>query len=197
MNMQVRFAPDRLVQKQRGDARVDATRKSKQDFFVFNFALNPGGFLFDDGLHFPGFFHLADIGKEIIEDLIAILGMDDFGMKLDAVPRHHVVMHRRDWTRRTGSVDAPQRSQGLDLIAVRHEDAKRRRRVLKEGGFIAATLNRLTTVFPTFRFRDRLVHRMGHQLHAITNPQDGNAQIKQTNVDSGCAGFIDAVRTAA
>ena len=92
--------PDRLVDEQGGDGRVDAAGERAEDTLAPDLGANPLDLLLDHRGRRPGRRRLRDPVEEVLEHVRAVRRVHDLGVELDAVERAARVLEGGDRRRR-------------------------------------------------------------------------------------------------
>ena len=87
---------DRLVDEQRGDGAVDAAGEAAEHALAADARADPLDLLLDHGGGRPGGRGVGDAVEEVLQHLLAVRGVHDLGVELDAVEAADRVLERAD-----------------------------------------------------------------------------------------------------
>ena len=94
---------DRPVDEHRRDRRIDAAGEAADDLAVADLLADLRDLLVDHRRRRPALLAAGDLAQEALEDLLAVRGVDDLGVELDAVEAALERLERRDRRSRAGS----------------------------------------------------------------------------------------------
>ena len=180
----------RLGDQGRRHRGVDAARQRAEDLLGPDLRANRGDLFFDDRGIGPGGRDLGDVVKERREQLLSPLGMGDLGVELYGVEATVGVLHRRD--RGFGRRGAYDETFGgtRNGVTVAHPAVGR-------GGPFTHQARRTTSgdhgasVFSRPRARDVAAELQCHELGAVTDAQDRNAEFVDRRIQRGCGHLVD------
>ena len=188
--------PDGPVNQRGGYGGIHAAGQGQQDGARFAHRLPDlpdGGF--SEGAHGPVPGAAAALEQEIPDQHAPVLGMGDFGMKLDAADLLFILHHGGHRTVIRFRDDPEARGACADLPGVAHPAG---------GGAFQSSQQPLPflhpdgdpAVFPLRGLFHPAAKEQGGQLHAIADAQDGDARLIDGGIDPGRAFVMDAGGTA-
>ena len=195
MKMQVRFVPDGLVDDERRDERVDAARQAADDLARPDRPPDLLDLALDERGDRPVGAQAGQPEEEIPQDLLAFLGVDDLGVELDAVefPGRVLDDGRRGVGRAAGDGEA--RRRAFEPVAVAHPDLLLVLDLGQEprtGGDAQGG----EAVFALLGRDDLAAERVGHELDAVADAQDRDAELEEALGRVRRALVVDALGTA-
>ena len=167
------------VDDQGGDERIDAAAQAAENAPAAGGLADFGGFSFDERAHVPIGNQAGDFEEKIGQDLEAFLRVDDFGMELDAVEiALRILDHGRPGVAGPAG-DVETGREFFDGIAVAHPDLFQ---VLEAGQKPAAAQDpeRGEAVFALGGRGDLAAEEMGHELEAVADAEDRDAEAKSS-----------------
>ena len=183
---------DRLVHEQRGNSRVDAAREGAENALVADLGADALDLLLDHGGGGPGRRGPRNVVEEVLQDRLAVWGVHDFGMELDAVELsagvleggNRRVLGRGDGERTRGRLD--------DRVAMRHPGRLilwqgRKQRALARAHPDLSVLARTGLI-------DAPAQLEREQLGAVADAECGNAELEDRWVDLRGAVCVDRRR---
>ena len=186
---------DRLVEEDRHDGRVDAARKAEDDFLVTDLLLQLLDRLLDPARKLPVRLAAADLEEEVADDLIAVLRVHDLGMELDRVELLRLVADRRVRAVAARRGDLEALGDLRDAVAMAHPDDEllgksREQLVARDRRHLGLAVLALRTGL------NRAAKLLAHELHAVADAEDRDAQVEDLRIDTRRAFFEHAVRSA-
>ena len=152
--------------------------------------------LLDDRHHRPRRPAAADVIEEVLEDLLPAWRVGNFGVELHAVDGSLAILERRHGNCLGAGRDLEARRGGDDRVGVAHphvllegklaEEGRRGRHF--EGG---------AAVLAAARASHLAAELLGHELGAVTDPQDGDRPLVHGLVDPGRPLHVDGLGAAA
>ena len=174
-----------LVDEECGNGRVDTTREATDDALGADLGTDPRDLLLDHGSRRPARRSARNLVEEVLQDLLAITGVDDLGMELHGVEAAVGILERRDRRRRRSGGDAGSWRRGDHGVAMAHPHDLLRREIVEERG-LAELRVRLAVLGDVVRF-DRSPEIASHQLHPVTDPERRNPELEDRRVELRCA----------
>ena len=179
---------DGLVEERRGDAGIDAAGKAEDDVIGADLLAKLGAGVLDEGAHRPIHFAAADPVDEVLEDFLAARGVRDFRVKLHAVEALFGMLDSGEG-RVAGDADGPEAAgQSRELVAVGIPDIDDLAHALEERG-VAQHLKLARAVFAAARVLDFPLQMKAHELHAVANAKDRQAEAKRSRDRAGARPF--------
>ena len=120
----------------------------------------------------------------------------DFRMKLHAIERSTLVLHRCEGTGRCGRERFEHIGQRVDLIAMTHPNGCFLRQTVQQVG-IVVDVQRRATILTRLRVLYFGAQQLATDLHAVADAENRYAEFQQARVALRCAFFINTARTAA
>jgi hypothetical protein len=111
---------DGAVDEQRGHRGIDAAGEPADDVRVAHLRADPADLVLDDRRRRPGLLAAADLREEAREDLLAVRGVHDLGVKLDAVDAARRVLDGGDRRGARGGQRGETGGRLKDGVAVGH-----------------------------------------------------------------------------
>ena len=186
---------DRPMDERRGDGGIDAARHGAEHLFVPHLAPDLFDLFGDKAAHRPVALGAADFVEEILQNLVAVLGVDDLGVKLHAVDALFLAPVHRNGAGLCGSEHFKARRNLRDVIGMAHpadaalRDILGERTRLDEGeGPFAVLAGRGMLYFTS--------QRVGDELAAIADAEHGNAELQDRGIDMGRTRVVHAVGAA-
>ena len=173
---------DGAIHEQRGDRRVHASGQAADDAPVADLRADARDLLLHDRGGRPGALAPADVGQEARQDLLAVRGVDDLGVELDAVDAALDALDRGDGR---GARGGERREAGRRLehrVAVRHParllagQAREQPAVLAHGQVRAPELADLGLL-------DASAERVDEKLHPVADAEHRNAELEQPPIE--------------
>ena len=180
----------------RGHGGVDAAGQAADgQAAVADLLAHPLDLLLGDVEHRPGLAAAGDLVEEVLEHLLAVLGVQHLGVPLHAGEAAVDVLERGD----RGDVGRGQDGEALgrlrDRVAVRHPHLVLRRDALEEGAGLGDGDGR-TSVLARAGVGDLAAEALGHELEAVAHAEDRDARGEDAGVDAGGVLGVDARRAA-
>ena len=144
----------------------------------------------------PGSRAAADFVKEVPQQPAAVGRMAHLGMELQAEDRQAAMPDRGDRAGRRLGQRHKQPGRVLDLIAMTHPHDGFFRARSANSPALCSDLALGPAKLPAAARRHLAAEQMAHQLHAVTDAEDGNAELKDGRVDGRGVFFVDAGRAA-
>ena len=186
---------DRAVQQGGRDGRVDAAGQPAQHALVADDRTDLRDRVIDDVRRGPVRRATGDLVEEVLQDLLAVLGVHNLGVPLDAGQLALDVLERRNrGTCRTGQ-RGEAGSGGVHRVAVAHPGAERRGDLAQQrsrgddGGLGPAELRQPGTGHVA-------AQRRGHRLEAVADAEDRDPRLEQRRVDLGGTLGVHRLRAA-
>ena len=180
-----------------GDGGVDAAgQRADRAALLADLLADPLDLLLDDVDHRPGLPAAGDLVQEVLEDLLAVLGVQDLGVPLDAGEAAAGVLEGRDRGVVGGGQDGEALGGRLDRVAVRHPDVVGGGEAGQQGAALGDR-DRGAAVLAGAGVGDLAAEPPGHQLEAVAHAEDGDARREDRVVDAGRALGVDRGRAAA
>ena len=191
----VKPRPYRLVEKNCRNGRVNAARKTEDNLVVANLVLHFFDRVFDPRRELPVGVRAADVKYEVRDDLLAVFGVHDLGVELDAEEAAAFIAHGRIRAVSRLCADLEPGRNRRHAVAVAHPDDKLVGKPLEE---LVPRLDRHLglAVFALLARLDLAAKLLAHQLHAVANPKNRDAKLEDAAVDSRRSFLKDAVRAA-
>ena len=191
----VKTRPYRPVEKDCRNGRVHAARKPEDHLVVADLGLHLLDRVVYPRRELPVGVRAADVEDEVREYLLAVLGMDDFRMELDAEEPPLLVAYRGERAVRGLGADLEPAWDRGNAVAVAHPDYELVGQPLEE---LVARLDRHLglAVFAPLARLDLAAELLAHELHAVADAENRNAEIPYAAVDARRSVFEDAVRPA-
>ena len=170
---------------------VHAAREGENDLARANLLADLLDLLVDDALHGPVLLEVAHAKQEILEHARAILGVAHLGVELRGEEAAAWAFHNGNGAgvRAAGDHEALGRAAHGVAVAHPHRLATLRRAVEKHRG--AKARERSRTVLALVGVRDLAAKLDGHDLLAIAEAQDGDAELEDAGVHVGRALGVD------
>ena len=181
---------DGTMDKCGGNGAVYAAAHGTQYFFVADFVFDFCYHIGNKACHRPVAFGTCDFEQEIGKDFVAVLGMDDFGVKLYAVDPLLLVAERGDGAGSGGCKYFVRFGSLGYKIGVRHP-ANTVRHIAEKGRTLVSDF--LLAVFARRSGAYDAAFEMGNQLGAVANTEHGDAEGQNTAVDGKRVFFKNAV----
>ena len=174
---------DRLVDEQRRNRRVDPAREGAKDSFVPDSCANETDLLLDDRCGRPGRRNGRHVVEEVLQDLLPVRRVHDLGVELDAVQPLRAMLERGDRRRRRRGRDGRPFRRSRDRVPVAHPDRLLGRQIVEELGVrrLEARLPELGDPGPL----DGAPEVPRHQLHPVTDPECGHAELEDPGIEIG------------
>jgi len=174
---------DRAMDERCRHRRIHAAGKTEDHFLVADLPADALDRLRDMVWHVPVMAAAADLMHEAREDLPALEGVRDLGVKLEAVIAARLVGDARDRRRRIARDDLETRRQAGDAVAVAHPDIEQPVARLvdaildtREQRRMAARAQLGMAEFAHPRRLDLAAELGRHRLHPIADAQHGHAE---------------------
>ncbi len=175
---------DCLVHEQRGNGRVDAAGERTEHAVRPHLGADSLHLLLDHGGGRPGGRRVGDPEEEVLEDVLPVRGVPHLGVELDAVEPPLAVLECRNRRRgRAGDHLRARRRRG-DGVAMAHPDGLLGRQPCEERP--TPGRQRGLAELRDAGAVDGAAELERHQLHAVADPEGGNAELEQARVDPRC-----------
>ena len=186
---------DGLVQEHGHDGRVHAAAEAENDLLAADLRLQLLDGFVDPRRKLPVAGAAADGKEKVVQNLVAVLRVNHFGVELERVQPARLVAHGgvRAGERAGGRLEA--RGQHLHLVAMAHPDVELGRQPGEEMT-PGHNLDARVAVFAVGAGLHRAAERLRGELHAVADAQNRNAEVEQGGVAERGALFEDAVRSA-
>ena len=160
------------------NARVDAAGKTEDDALVTDLLPQGGDGLFDEAVHFPLALAAADGKEEILQQFAPVDGVGDLRMELDRVEGFCCVFHGCAGAGGRRGGDGKAIGHRRDVIRVAHPADALFRDVSEEqaAGLFHGHFH--PAVLAGGRVGDDAAAHPGHELGAVADPEDRDAQRK-------------------
>src|SRR5947209_18137818 len=185
---------DRSRDERGRDRAVDPAAERAQDASGTNLFPDRADALLDERTGRPARAAAADVAKEVLENRHTARRMHDLRMKEQpkaAVP----VAHGREGRVLGSREGGKSRRKGFDPIAVAHPHPRGRRDTGEQGVRLIDKEIR-GTKFSLGRRLDGASERVGHELHPITDPKDGDVGGEDARIATRRLRVVDAGWTA-
>ncbi len=146
--------------------------------------------LLDDVDHRPGRPAAGDVEQEVLEHLLAVLGVHHLGVPLDPGQAALDVLERCDRGGHRGGEDVEALGCLLDRVAVRHPHPVLPREVGEQGAG-AGHADRRTPELRDARAGDLAAQLQRHRLEAVAHAEDRDPGLEQVPVDGRSARRVD------
>ncbi len=187
---------DRALHDGRGHGRVDAAGEpADRDAALPDLLAHALDLLLGDVEHRPGLAAARDVVQEVLEDLLAVLGVQHLGVPLHAREAAVDVLEggdRRDVGR---GEDGEARRRLRDRVTVRHPHLVLGGQALEERAGLAHG-DRRTPVLARAGVGDLAAEALGHQLEAVAHAEHRHPGREDVGVDARRALGVDAGRAA-
>ena len=171
------LVPNGLGKQRSRHRAVHAAGQSQQDGILSDRFPQQLNLLLCVAAHLPVPGAAANIQQKVLQDAHAVLRMRDLRMKLNAVEFLLFIRHGRDGTGFRPRHGLKAFRQLNHLISMAHPAGVVRLRVRQNGAeMIHPDMHQ--AVFPLFRCGNLSAQHMPHQLHAVANAEDRDAQLK-------------------
>ena len=173
---------DRALHDRRRDRGVDAAGERADRATLADLGPDPVDLLVDDVDHRPGRAAAGDVVEEVLEHLLAVLGVQHLGVPLDP-GQPTVDVLERGHRRHPGRGEHVEAGRGRDdRVAVGHPHGVLGRQVGEQrAGDVDG--DRRTAVLAGTGRGHRAAEALRHQLEAVAHAEDGNAGREQRRVD--------------
>jgi hypothetical protein len=176
------LVPYRPVHEQRSHGRVDAARQPADHAAVADLGADPLDLLLDDRSWAPGRLAPADVREEVLEDVLAVRGVDDLRVELDSVEGAlHVLEGCDRRSRRRGERREPRRRLE-DRVAVRHPARLLARKAGQQpAGIVDRQLG--PPELTDLRALDPAAESEREELHAVADAEHRDPELQQARVE--------------
>ena len=137
----------------------------------------------------------ASLKRKLAEDFLAVLGVDDLGMELDAVEAAVRVFDGGGLGVGCPARDAEAGRELLEAVAVAHPDRTARLDPAEKAAAVEDAEGG-EPVFSLGRGPDLAAEEMGHQLEPVANAQDGDPEVEDPGLGMGSALLVHALGAA-
>lgn len=182
---------DGLLHEGRGDRRVHSAGQTADRALGTDLLADQGDLLVDDVAGGPGRGETRAAVQEVLQDLLAVRGVHDLGVVLDAVELLLVVLEGGDRDDVRGGRDGEALGSGGAGVAVRHPHRLLVRGALEQGGAGLRDVQRRTAVLAGAGVVDRAAEGGRHQLEAVAHAEDGDARLEELAVQARGALRVD------
>ena len=186
---------DGALHDRRRHRGVDAARQRADRPAVADLGTDRLDLLLDDVDHGPGGPAAGDLEQEVLEHLLAVLGVQHLGVPLDAGKAAVDVLERRHRRARGRGQQRESLRRGGDGVAVRHPDVVLGRQPGEEGAGLDHADGGAAVLARAGR-RDLAAERLRHDLEAVAHAEHGHRGVEQRPVEHRGAGFVDRGRPA-
>src|SRR5205085_2955608 len=187
---------DRLVQQERDYRAVHAAAHRADHPIAAHLRADLLRRLFDEGAHAEAEGDPAVLEEGLV-DLLAARGVDHFGVELDSVKSLLRIAHRAVRGIWSFAQYFPALGRSGDLVAVRHPDVEVLAGVqIAEGSHGLGHLEAGWTVLAVCGPIDGAAQQLGHQLQAVADAEDRDAELEHPRVDQRRAFLLPPVGTA-
>ena len=149
----------------------------------------------DEAGHGPRAGDAADV-EEVVEDLLALRGVDDLRVELDGVESPPLVRHRGDRAVRGGAERGEPLGRAQHRVAVAHPDRQAPLSVgleaAEEAARAALDLDLRFAVLASLRRHDVAAEEVPHRLHAVADAEHGHAGVEERLRGERRAVLVDA-----
>jgi hypothetical protein len=194
---------DGAVDQRRRHRGVDPAGQAQDDFVAAHLGADLRDRFADVVGHVPVAAAAADVVHEALDDLPAFERVGDLWVELQSVETAGLVGHPGDRRRVVGRDDAEPRGQRGYFVAVAHPHVEQAVAVrvgtvfqpAQQAGMASGTDFRVAEL-PLGGVLDRAAEFRRHDLHAVTNAQNRDAEFKHGMGDAVGFLFIDRIRAA-
>ena len=183
------------MDEQRRHRGVHAAAESADDASVADLAADRVRRFLHERRHRPVAGAAADVVGEVAQDVEAVIGVCDFGMKQERVEPPLLCHHRRNRRVRAGRRHLKAGGRGLDEVAVARPHAQVRRHRIEERR-PRVNVDGRQPELAVWGGRDLAAERVRHELHAVANAEHRNAGLVDARFAMRRAGFRHALRSA-
>ena len=175
---------DSLVHEGRGHGGVHAAGQGADDLRVADLLADLGNLLVHDGTSGPRRLQAGTLVEEVLQGVLAELGVAHLGVPLQAVEATLARLEGRDGGLGGGGRDGEALGRALDGVTVAHPHdlvvggAAEQAGVTGHGGLGVPVLAGAGTT-------DCAAEGVGHGLEAVADTQDGHASLKNRGIDGG------------
>ena len=186
---------DGLVHEGRSHGGVHAAGQGADDLRVADLLANLLDLLVHDGTGGPRGFQARTLVEEVLQGVLAELGVAHLGVPLQAVEATLARLEGRDGGLGGGGGDGEALGRALDSVAVAHPHD------LIVGGAIKQARTRRNrglgvSVLAGARATDGAAKGVSHGLEAVADTQDGHAGLEDRGIDGGRALLVHGGRAA-
>ena len=188
---------DGAVDDRGGDGRIDAARQAAHDAAVADLRLDARRGFVDERGDGPVAGAAADVEREVPQQLLAAIGVRDFGVEQQRVVAALRRFHHRDRRVVAGRGDRESRRRRGDEVAVARphlhlvghalQHPRRDRRVAAHQRMAELAMRGAA---------ERAAEHVGHQLHAVADAERRHAEVEHGAIAVRRALFVDAARAA-
>ncbi len=168
---------DRFVHKRCRNGGIHPARHGAKHFFIAELFFEKRDLFADEVLHRPIACGSAHAVEEIFQKIVAVFGMNDFGVKLYAVYAFILVSEQRDGTGRRTCKHLESCGNFADEIGMAHPANARLRNSFRKQTFLCKGKFALA-ILPFFGVLHFAVQSMRNKLRAVTYPQNRDPQIE-------------------
>ena len=187
---------DGAVDEGCGDGAVDAAGEAEDDVGVADGLADGGGLGLDEGGHGPVSAAGADAAAEVGDEGGAVGGVDDLGVELDAEEGAVADLDGGELGVVGDGDGAGAFGGGEDFVAVAHPHDGGAGDVAEEGAGGVGDAELGAAVLAGDAGADLAAEGLHHELHAVADAEDGEAEVEEGGVDLGGAGLVDAAGAA-
>ena len=179
------FVANGTVNQGRSHRRINAARQAENDFFVTDLFANFGHRFFDVIAHDPVLAGFANVKHEAVKQRLTLHGVRDLRVELNRIKAADFIGHAGNRASRSRGHDLEAFRQLGHLVTVAHPDFEHavpfgRGKVfnaLEQFGVSVGANFGIAKLARVASF-DLATQLLGHGLHAITNAQNRNTQLK-------------------
>ena len=186
---------DSLVHERRSHGGVHAAGQGTDDLRVADLLANLLNLLVHDGTGGPRGFQAGTLVEEVLQRVLAELGVSHLGVPLQSVEATLARLEGRDGSLGGGSGDGEALGRALDGVAVAHPHD-----LVVGGAFEQARTRRNrglgVPVLAGARATDGAAEGVGHGLEAVADAQDGHAGLEDRGIDGGSPLLVHGGRAA-
>ena len=186
---------DGLVHERRRDGRVDAARQRRDDARVADLLLDALDLLGDDVAGVPVGGQARRLVEEVLDDLLAEVGVLLLGVPLHAVEALLGVAERGDRGRGGRGEHLEARGRLGHLVAVRHPHVLLERLPLEQHAARSDQRRIGGAVLAQTRVGDLAAEGLGHDLEAVADAERRDAQLEDLGVEARRALLVHRGRT--
>ncbi len=178
---------DGLLDQRRRHGGVDAAGQTADGAPVADLLADGRDLLLDDVAGGPVRLQTRTPVQEVLQHLLAVRGVHDLGVVLDAVQLLLVVLEGGDRDDVRGGRHGEALGGGGAGVAVRHPHVLLGRGALEEGGGRLRHVQIRTAVLARTGVVDGPAEALRHELEAVAHAEDGDAGLEECTVDTGGA----------
>jgi hypothetical protein len=189
---------DGAVSENGGDSGIHAAAEGAEGSSLPYYLANGSNGLFDEGGAVPGGGCAADGEDEVTEDFGAAFGVIDFGMELHGEKAAAGIFGGRDGGGGSFGEYAEALGEANDVVAVALPNTEMIGKAGEQGGDVGTVLDFEFdgAVFAAAGTADGAAEDVGDPLEAVTDAEDGNAEVEDTGIADGGFGIVNGAGTA-